>query len=442
MKKVAYYESFDFNYPELKFKFNYKNKIYQFKIFFRDIEKTKFEFLESSLLDYLFFHIGISLLPYLFCLDDLDEIVIKPYCLNEYSRNFISDFLVKGMAEFKYQNKLDLRKKIVISNFEESPVYEEADSEGKMQERVLLLCGGGKDSVVAGKMIQDLGIDFSWLIINPNKHRMELAEKINQKIITTSFLTVDEQFKKDRKFDGHKPLNVYLGFVGVLISKLFDYKYICVGNEKSSNDPNLIVDSFSVNHQYSKSYEFEEKFFKYVKKEISSEVYYFSPLRGLCDLQLGKIFANFKDFYQTIISCNDNQKESSWCCVCAKCTFTFLIFYPFMSDGEIFEIFGKNLFDDKKNRDWIQEMCQGEVKPFECIGTKDECRLALYLCLIKEGGNLKEKEYYQELKDLVGDLDIKKASEEYLFNFQGKNNIPENFKSKIDNFCEKYIEKK
>jgi len=60
---------------------------------------------------------------------------------------------------------------------------------------------------------------------------------------------------------------------------LYDYRYIVLANEKSANEGNTYMDGISINHQYSKSFEFEKNFDRYVNNYISSDVKYFSLLR-------------------------------------------------------------------------------------------------------------------------------------------------------------------
>ncbi len=439
MKKILYFDKINFDYPDLIFGYKYDGVSYEMSLPFGHIDKEIFDKFDSEFLDYLFFHIGMSLAVHFFNLDDFDEITC-PYALDDYAKNFFSNYLQKGLGEFRYTNNLDLQKKIKISSSENARKYQ-PDINRKMQERILLMCGGGKDSAVAGRLMDSLVVDFSWLIVNPNRHRLELAKKINDNIIMSGKLGFESKINLNRKFRGHKPLSAYLAFIGVLFAYLFDYKYICVGNEQSSNSGNVTVDGFEVNHQYSKSYEFEKNFFDYVRQKMSKDIYYFSPLRPVYDLQLGKIFSHYKDLFNVIISCNDNQKHSSWCAKCAKCAFTFLIMYPFMPDQEVERMFGANLFESKIIRDWIRDMCVGDVRPFECIGTKDECRFALYLCLIKEEGVLENKDYYEELNSYVGELDLISAENKYLKNFENENNIPTSMKKDIFAFFSHHLEK-
>lgn len=59
-----------------------------------------------------------------------------------------------------------------------------------------------------------------------------------------------------------------------------------------------------INHQYSKSYEFENDFEEYSKKYLKTEIKYFSFLRPLNELQIAKLFSKYKKYHKVFKSCN------------------------------------------------------------------------------------------------------------------------------------------
>jgi hypothetical protein len=64
--------------------------------------------------------------------------------------------------------------------------------------------------------------------------------------------------------NGHTPFNALLAFLTYLVAYLGNKKYIVLSNESSANESN--VRGLKVNHQYSKSFEFENDFNEYTKK--------------------------------------------------------------------------------------------------------------------------------------------------------------------------------
>ena len=100
-------------------------------------------------------------------------------------------------------------------------------------------------------------------------------------------------------------------------------KYVALSNESSANEST--VAGSTVNHQYSKSFEFEQDFHKYEKDWLGSGVYYFSMLRPLSEFQIAKYFAGATAYHDIFRSCNAGSKQDIWCGHCPKCLFVFLI---------------------------------------------------------------------------------------------------------------------
>ena len=133
-----------------------------------------------------------------------------------------------------------------------------------------------------------------------------------------------------------------------------------------------------MNHQYSKSFEFEKDFHSYESEYIKSGTYYFSLLRPLSEYQIASLFARDRKFYKVFKSCNAGSKSDIWCGKCPKCLFVFIIMSPFLSVNDLEDIFGYNLFDNKKLLEDFQKLI-GLLpeKPFECVGGRDEINFAL-----------------------------------------------------------------
>ena len=153
-------------------------------------------------------------------------------------------------------------------------------------------------------------------------------------------------------------------------------KYIALSNESSANEPT--DKETGVNHQYSKSIEFEKDFRVYVDKYICKDIKYFSFLRPLSEYTIAKLFSKYPDHFTSFKSCNVGSKTDTWCGNCPKCLFTYIILSPFIDIETLIDIFGKDLFDDKALLRHFNDLIgQSEVKPFECVGTIDEVNLAV-----------------------------------------------------------------
>ena len=71
----------------------------------------------------------------------------------------------------------------------------------------------------------------------------------------------------------------------------------------------------------------------------------------------------------------------SWCGVCPKCAFTFLVLTPFVSRTELEKLWGgKNLLLDPSLEPMYRQLLgiEGD-KPLECVGEIKESRAAMHL---------------------------------------------------------------
>jgi UDP-N-acetyl-alpha-D-muramoyl-L-alanyl-L-glutamate epimerase len=158
---------------------------------------------------------------------------------------------------------------------------------------------------------------------------------------------------------------------------------VAISNERSSNEGNTWYCDQEINHQYSKTYEFERDLQAYVQNYLPKNApFYFSFMRPLYELQIAQIFAQFTDYHQVFRSCNRGQKQNAWCTECSKCLFAWTILFPFFDHDELTNYFGRNLFDNENLWQTAQELLGlSNTKPFDCVGTHEESAIAFYLCI-------------------------------------------------------------
>ena len=88
-------------------------------------------------------------------------------------------------------------------------------------------------------------------------------------------------------------------------------------------------------------------------------------------------------------SCNLGSKTDTWCADCAKCLYVYISLSAFLDDETLVKIFGKNMLDCEKYEDMFDGLVlDGKDKPFECVGTKSEVRLSLYMAIKRRGEKL------------------------------------------------------
>jgi len=194
------------------------------------------------------------------------------------------------------------------------------------------------------------------------------------------------KLNKKGYLNGHTPFTALLSFLSVLCAVLFDYKNIVFSNEKSADEGNVKYLGKMINHQWAKSSEFEKMFKKYCKKFLVKNINYFSYLRKYGELEISKMFIKYPKYFSVFSSCNAGMKIGAkpirWCGNCAKCLFVYATFYPFLGKKELLKIFGRDIFENRKLLPVMKNLIGwGRVKPFECVGTRKESKLAFSLCL-------------------------------------------------------------
>ena len=168
-----------------------------------------------------------------------------------------------------------------------------------------------------------------------------------------------------------------------MLAAIYDYSSIVIPNGKSANFGNVNYLGVEINHQWSKSEEFEKLFQEYAKQNITSNIDLSSNLRAYSEMEITKIFSTHKKYFSVFSSCNRNFKikgsvdQKKWCGECAKCAFVFIILAANLAKEEVVNIFNKNLLDDPKLIPLYQDLIgKGKMKPFDCVGTFEESREA------------------------------------------------------------------
>ncbi len=382
------YEGFSYtlinNSLSIIFDFYVDNKIeFHPQIEFQIESYYHFEKIEKSNLENLIFNIGmIELISYWKSMAP-SKVIIKNYKLTDKQISFWKKIYFHGLGEYFYLNG-------ILPNYDDflniySVGHKNLRSfDVETDDSAIIPVGGGKDSIVTMELLKKFSKNNLALILNPRGASIFTAEvggftnrilKINR--------TLDPKLLKlnaEGYLNGHTPFSALLAFVAILAAAATGKKYVALSNEGSANEPTII--GTKINHQYSKSIEFEKDFREYIHENITSDIKYFSLLRPLSEFQIASIFAKNPKYFKSFKSCNVGSKTDSWCGKCPKCLFTFIILSPFLKPKVLEDIFGCNMLQDKSLENYFEELTGiSEVKPFECIGTVDEVNAAL--CLAK-----------------------------------------------------------
>ena len=85
---------------------------------------------------------------------------------------------------------------------------------------------------------------------------------------------------------------------------VYGYDTVAMAVERSASEETVIVGGVAVNHQYSKSREFELLLADLVRRTVAPELTYGSALRPYSELAIARAFARLTRYHGTFCSCN------------------------------------------------------------------------------------------------------------------------------------------
>ncbi len=344
-----------------------------------------FNHLDKERIELLLFNLGmIELVGYwkAFC---SKKIRICGWSLTKEQLAFWRKIYFYGLGEFFFLNGIQTTLEGFV----------EFECEGKrtmerlsfdLQDRYIVPIGGGKDSVVSLDLLYGAGRDIRPFVINmrgATRDCCSVAGYAEEEVLENK-RTIDPhllELNAQGFLNGHTPFSAMLAFTSLLTAAFSKRKHIALSNESSAEESTVAGEK--INHQYSKSLEFENDFRSYVSEFISSDFNYFSFLRPLSELHIAKLFSLLQ-YEHVFKSCNAGSKQDIWCGNCPKCLFAFIILSPFLEKEVLCEVFGKNLFEDGNLNGYLLELCGiGEQKPFECVGTISEVNTAIAMRILQ-----------------------------------------------------------
>ena len=305
---------------------------------------------------------------------------------------------------------------------------------------VLVPIGGGKDSAVTLELLRLAGKPVCAYIINPRGatiHTTEVAGLDAAHVISAK-RTLDSNMLElncQGYLNGHTPFSALVAFSGIIAARMHGLTMVALSNESSANEST--VQGSTVNHQYSKSFKFEEDFHYYQTTYLKGSAYYFSMLRPLSEFQIARFFAGQKQYHGIFRSCNAGSKTDSWCGHCPKCLFVYLILSPFLKPQEVRDIFGRNMLDDWDMKETLDQLIGiEEEKPFECVGSRDEINTAIVLTIkgLEEAGEaLPCLLSYYKTTDLY--QTFRTRGDQYSTYYDGNNLVPDDLAGLVRKYC-------
>ncbi len=303
----------------------------------------------------------------------------------------LHDLYTRGLAEFAYRNGLDLSATRLEASVAERDPVEARPPAG----RPLILFGAGKDSIVTVEALKARRPDAALFVVSPPQApfaAIEAVVPLTGLPVVRASRRLDPQLLEPPErtgfLQGHVPVTGVLTALGVLAAVGHGHDAVVLSNERSASDPNLVVDGVAVNHQYSKSAEFEVALAAAVESALGPALAVFSFLRPYSELWVAERFSHLTAYHQAFRSCNrafaldPARRLERWCGECDKCCFVDLILAPFLARTEL-----EAIFDGREPLARLELLGRFETfvglssdpKPFECVGEVGESRAALAL---------------------------------------------------------------
>ena len=261
---------------------------------------------------------------------------------------------------------------------------------------VLLFCGGGKDSLVAMRLLERGNIPFASLAYTSSVYgaaepQRALLDRLldkgaarhrHRQIVLEDFFDAPviplygEALGVRSVTAAETPSSIFSA-LPILLAQGYDHAVM--GHEASANTGNLTWDRTGedVNHQWGKSIEAERLLDHYLRAELCEDVGVFSLLMPLHDVAIFSLLRRDEGLSATH-SCN---VKKPWCCRCAKCAYVWLGYRAHLDDATVSAMFPEDLLEAADNHRLFHDLVGlGLHTPFECVGHVDESRLALSLC--------------------------------------------------------------
>ncbi len=389
--QTFYFTWYDFDSKTLKASFFYsfdKEVSFTETIDFACPGFQSIQDLNPEIIHSLLFHLSLALGISYYKLYPTKDLVIETGSLNEDQKAFWKTFYTQWLGEFFFRNHISPKE---LLNFVNGTIPAHQKLFFCHSNIPMIALGWGKDSIVSVELIKKLNIPFYTSTFGKDYY---LHKVVGEKIWAPRLLiqrTMDPQLfvmNEQGYYNGHVPISGIIAFVLTTAAYLYDYGYIVMSNEKSANEGNTFMDGIEINHQRSKSYQFESDFALYLKRYISPNLAYFSLLRGIYEIMIARLFSKYKEYFDVFSSCNNNFKiietnkttDHRRCGHCPKCAFVYSTLRPFINDEDTKKIFGQELYDNAALIPLYKELLGIDgIKPFECVGTNEEVTYAMYL---------------------------------------------------------------
>lgn len=356
----------------------------------------------------------------------LPPTIVQPYAMDASEAAFWNDIWQHGLGEFLYVNKLPVER---VAQFgTQDGLRFDGDSSEPAENKAILGIGGGKDSIVAGELLKDIGVAVDGFVMATGEQLGQTASVA--KVMNVNLHAIKRQLdtqlldlqKMPGAYSGHVPISLIFALVGTNLAIASHTAYVVVANEASASIPRIEWNGQAVNHQWSKSFGFEKDLQQFIHDEISAQVTYFSAVRQLTSIGVAKLFARLPQYFEVFTSDNfvfrmdpARRPAGRWSLESPKSLSSYLLLAPWLTDEEVQRIFTIDFMNQASLETLFLELVGVEGEPpLDCVGTVEELALSVNLLaqanrytdttlmkLAHERGVITDASWQDELQDLL-----------------------------------------
>jgi len=267
------------------------------------------------------------------------------------------------------------------------------------QERLLMMCGGGKDSLATSILLEGADISYDAMIYSHNIYgpAQPQHDLIDGMLDHTQAGARHRGWVYDNAADSpaarlHPEYGVSHMLAAETVSSYLtalpialqhDYTRVALGITRSTDEHNLVWDRTgeAINYLWGMSTAAERLLHDYIQNELVTNLNYFHLLRPVYDLVVFNLLPGNLAAVPSTHSC---AQQKPWCGRCPKCLYVWMHFVAYLGEDVVVQTIDRNLFDLPENRPFLRKMLGLEgYKPADCVGTVSETQVAYLLCRAK-----------------------------------------------------------
>jgi UDP-N-acetyl-alpha-D-muramoyl-L-alanyl-L-glutamate epimerase len=261
---------------------------------------------------------------------------------------------------------------------------------------LLLLCGGGKDSLVSMRLLERSGIRYDAFVYSHSTY----GPGARQHGLVDSLLAhchprrVHRAWVLDDAVDApiaaaYPELGIGRVIAAETVSSYWTalpvalqhgFTEVALGITRSTEEHNLVWDETgeAINYLWGMSAAAEQLLGSYVRDRLVENLTMFHLLRPIYDVNVFSLLRRDLDAVPSTHSC---AQHKPWCGRCAKCLYVWMNYAAWLPPETVAATVPINLFELPENRTILRRMLGLEShKPTDCVGTVSEARLAFAMC--------------------------------------------------------------